>query len=116
MSLFRHAGGDSGTRLATPATSSIDSSRIDTMHELWTGAGLVEVAAREISVQRIFADFDSYWKIAQTAPDMGPRFATMPLRDAESLKNRLRARLAPNAEGRIICSARANAVKGRVSE
>lgn len=93
---------------------SVNASRIDTMHELWTGAGLVEVAAREISVQRTFADFDSFWKVAQTGPGMGPRIATMLPRDLESLKDRLRARLAPDADGRITCSARANVVKGRV--
>ena len=31
------------------------------------------------------------------------------------LQSRLRQRLAPDADGRITCSARANAIKGRVA-
>lgn len=102
-----------GTPPLWPPSS--EASRIDTMRALWTGAGLVSVDTREISVQRTFADFDSFWKIAQSGPRLAPRFAAMPPDELERLKDRMRVRLAPDADGRITCSASANAVKGRVA-
>ncbi len=93
---------------------SVEASRIESMQALWQGAGLIDVETRAITVQRTFADFDTFWKIAQTGPRVAPRIAAMAPGDLDTLKNRLRARLAPDGEGRITFSARANAVKGRV--
>jgi SAM-dependent methyltransferase len=95
---------------------SVGAARIEAMHALWTGAGLVQVETREIVVQRTFADFDAFWTIAQTGPRVAPKIGAMPPGDVALLKDRLRARLPPDAGGRITYSARANAIKGRVPD
>jgi SAM-dependent methyltransferase len=101
-----------GTPPLWPPSS--EASRIDDMLGLWTGAGLVQLETRAITVQRTFANFDTFWRIAQTGPRVTPRIAGMAPGDVEVLKDRLRARLAPDADGRITYSACANAIKGRV--
>ncbi|CAN5892313.1 class I SAM-dependent methyltransferase [soil metagenome] len=93
---------------------SIEAARIDALHALWAGAGLVEIETRVIEVERTFSDFDSFWAISQTGPRVAPRLAAMAPADVELLKNRLRARLPADATGRITYRASANAVKGRV--
>ena len=93
---------------------SAEASRRDALEALWRGAGLVDVETHEIAVERTFDDFDTFWKIAQTGPRLLPRFAAMSAEDLATMKNRLRVRLPADAGGRILCSARANAVKGRV--
>ena len=91
-----------------------DASRIDVMHSLWTGANLQDVETREIGVQRTFKDFDDYWSIVHRGPSVAPKLAAMTPDELALLKARMRARLSSDAEGRITCKARANAVKGRV--
>jgi ubiquinone/menaquinone biosynthesis C-methylase UbiE len=93
---------------------SVDASRIDAMHQLWTSAGMTNVETREITVQRTFADFDEFASIGLTTPSIGPIVRAMPSSDVDKLKAQLRDRLPVDANGRITCSARANAVKGRV--
>jgi SAM-dependent methyltransferase len=97
-----------------PVPPSPGASRIDAMRELWTGAGLETVETREITVQRIFIDFDDYWTTIFGGPSVGPRLAAMASRDLARLCARMRARLPADTAGRITYSARANAVKGRV--
>ena len=91
---------------------SVEASRMDALQALWRGAGLVDVETCEIAVQRSFDDFDSFWKIAQTGPRLLPRFAAMAPGELETMKERVRARLGDGA-GRIACSAKANAIRGR---
>src|SRR5215468_479953 len=91
-----------------------EASRIEVLRDLWARAGLDAVEAREITVQRTFADFDDFWTIGVSSPSARPTIAAMTSNDIELLKARVRARLPGNAEGRITYSARANAVKGRV--
>ncbi len=97
------------------AAPSPEASRIDALRDLWTGAGLVDVETREITVQRSFDDFETFWRTAQTGPRMAPRIAAMDKGDVARLEQRLRARLRPDAGGRITYGAIANAVKGRVA-
>ena len=103
--------------LGSPATwpPSVEASRIEAMQALWEGAGLVDVETREIRSERTFADFDAFWKTAQGGPGVAPRIAAMAPADVQRLRERLQARLATDASGRITCSSRANAVKGRVA-
>ena len=99
---------------ATPAwPPGVEASRMETMRALWAGAGLTQIETREIEVERTFADFDSFWKIAQTGPRLAASLAAMAKDDHQTLRDRLRARLTPDAHGRITCGARANAIKGR---
>ncbi|HET7806758.1 MAG TPA: class I SAM-dependent methyltransferase [Pseudolabrys sp.] len=91
---------------------SVDASRIDTMRQLWTDAGMTDVETREITVQRTFADFDEFASISLTTPSIGPIVRAMSPGDVDRLKTRLRERLPVDTNGRITYSARANAVKG----
>jgi hypothetical protein len=81
---------------------------------LWSEAGLEAIESREIEVQRSFAGFDDFWRVA-TSTGPGKAVAAMPPQDVEALKGRLRERVAPDDSGHITCRARANAVVGRVA-
>jgi hypothetical protein len=100
--------------MTPPMPPSADASRMQVLHELWSGAGLEAVETREIAVQRHFADFDEYWAIISIAAGVRPLLAAMAPGEIDQLKVGLRARLDHDAGGRITYRARANAVKGRV--
>jgi SAM-dependent methyltransferase len=97
-----------------PLPPSPEASRIEVLRELWTAAGLAGVETREISVQRTFDDFEDYWTTIRGGPSVSKGLATMSADDLAILKTRMHERLPADAAGRITCSARANAVKGRV--
>ena len=63
---------------------------------------------------RVFANFDDFWLAKQTAPSIGATIAAMSSAEVKTLKERVRARLPSDAEGRITYGARANAILGRV--
>lgn len=97
-----------------PTAPSGSASRLEVMHDLWTGAGLEAVEAREIVVQRSFEGFDDYWTTIRGGPSVGPGLAAMSPDTLALLKTRLQARLLPDGAGHITCAARARAIKGRV--
>lgn len=103
-----------GLGIAVPTAPSPEASRIDVMRDLWTDSGLDAIETREITVHRIFDNFDSFWATALGAPSVGATFAKMTSEELTLLKTRLCAQLPIEATGRITCNARANAVKGRV--
>ena len=93
---------------------SADASRVEVMHNLWEKAGFVGVETRAISVRRTFESVDEFLSIGLYTPSIGPIIRGMPAEDVEQLKARLRAKLKPDAAGRVTLSACANAVKGRL--
>jgi SAM-dependent methyltransferase len=103
-----------GLGAAVPEPPSPDASRMEALRGLWRVAALDAVETREIGVQRTFADFDDYWTTILGSASAGPKLAAMSSEDLTRLRARLRARLPADATGGITCSARANAVKGRV--
>lgn len=105
--------------IVVPEPPSADASRMDTARALWRGAGLEAVETREITVQRTFADFGEYWSAIRSGPSVARQLgATAPEERAvlAELEARLRARLPVDAGRGITCSARANAIKGRVPQ
>lgn len=100
--------------VTVPAPPSPEASRIEVLQALWAGAGLIDVATREICVQRSFASFADYWSTVLGGPSVGARLAALSGDDTARLQARLRERLPTAADGSITYSARANAVKGRV--
>jgi SAM-dependent methyltransferase len=98
-----------------PEAPNPGASRTDVMRELWTNAGLERVQTSVITVQRVYAGFDEYWRLVFGSPSFGPPLAAMGATDLALLESRMRARLSPAADGRITCSARANAVRGRTA-
>ena len=91
-----------------------DASRMKVLRELWAGAGLNAVETREITVQRTFADFDDYWTTILKGPSVRPGLSAMTPENLAKLKFQMRVRLPADAHGQITCSARANAITGRV--
>ncbi len=101
-----------GTEVARPPSA--EASRMENLRSLWTDAGLQSIETREIVVRRSFADFDDFWTTCGLSPGLRLTLAAMPPADIETLKARVRAKLKPDAAGRITYGAFANAVKGRV--
>jgi ubiquinone/menaquinone biosynthesis C-methylase UbiE len=99
---------------AVPVPPSPEASRIDALRDLWAGAGLESVDTREIAARRAFVDFDDYWATVTGGASVRALLAAMASDELARLRTRMRARLPADAAGRITCSARANAVKGRV--
>jgi SAM-dependent methyltransferase len=103
-----------GLGVEVPTPPSRDASRIDSMRDLWAGAGLEEIETREITVRRTFNDFDDYWATVLGGPSVGRQLAAMSSESLALLKAMMRSHLPEEADGSITYSARANAVKGRV--
>jgi SAM-dependent methyltransferase len=103
-----------GLRVRMPPSS--DASKIEELQRLWANAGLEGVETRQIEVQRKFAGFDDYWTTILGGPSMGPQLAAASSQQLALLEARMRAVLPADASGHITYSARANAVKGRVSK
>ena len=102
------------TGLTVPVPPSDAASRVEVMHDLWTGAGLQAIETRVITVQRTFANFDDYWTTILGAPHAATTLAKMTPAELAALQARMRGFLPTDASGRITYSARANAVKGSV--
>ncbi len=98
-----------------PVPPNVEASRIETMRDLWSRAGLNDIETREISVQRTFADFNDYWTTILGAPSVGSILSAMSIEDLELLKKRMRDHLSVDITDTITLSARANCVKGIVS-
>ena len=86
---------------------------IEALEQLWAGCGLVATATRQFTVQRTFVDFPAYWAFASTANTVAAVLKTMPDSEIDLLKLRVHARLPTDDAGRIVQTARANAIKGR---
>jgi ubiquinone/menaquinone biosynthesis C-methylase UbiE len=112
--LVRVAMRDLGLAVPTPPSS--DASRAEVLRELWAQAGLEAIDTRAITVQRTYADFEDYWQTILGGPSVGGKLAAMPPDTLARLRVLLNERLSKDASGRILCSAQANAVKGRVPQ
>jgi SAM-dependent methyltransferase len=101
--------------VGVPSPPSPEASRVDTLHRLWSDAGLDAIETRQITVQRTFADADDYWTTVRGGPSVGRGLAAMTADQFAVLETRMRTRLPADSAGRITCSARANAIRGRRS-
>jgi len=101
-----------GLTPALPPSAAI--SRIDALGKLWRDSGLRDVETREITVERSFAGFDEFWEIGLLSASISHTVAGLPAAELERLRAGVRARLPAASGARLILSARANAVKGRV--
>lgn len=99
--------------LSPPAPPSSDASRLDQLQSLWRAAGLDSIETTTITVERGFDDFDDYWTTILGSPSAGTAIKSAESETRRQLQESLRARLSLDVDGRITCSARANAVKGR---
>ncbi|MSP03445.1 MAG: methyltransferase domain-containing protein [Acetobacteraceae bacterium] len=100
--------------ITQPRPPSAGASRMEALRDLWTGAGLEAVETRDIAVRRSFASFEDFWRSCSAMTSIGPPLAAMAAGDVEQLKTRVRVRVGAEADGPVVCHARANAIKGRV--
>lgn len=63
--------------LTPPKPPSVDASRVESLRDLWAGAGLVMVETRQIVVKRTYADFEDFWATTLTMPNIGPPIAAL---------------------------------------
>jgi SAM-dependent methyltransferase len=87
---------------------------LESLRDLWTGAGLEAVETREIVVERTYSSFEDYWTTSTITGGMRPSLEAMPASDRDKLKARVQALLPADSMGRVTWRARANAVKGHV--
>src|ERR1700752_2163863 len=99
--------------LSPPRPPQVGACQMDVKRELWVGAGLEDVETREITVYRSFADFEDFWMINLKSPTIGSAVAAMSSDAAETLKERVRARVPADSRGQVTFAARANAIRGR---
>ncbi|HXC60000.1 MAG TPA: class I SAM-dependent methyltransferase [Steroidobacteraceae bacterium] len=91
-----------------------DASRLDVSHELWKDAGFDAIQTQQFTVQRTYRDLDHYWNVIQGGPSVRHALASLNPTATARLKERLRIRLPQDDSGCIVCTARANAIQGRV--
>src|SRR3954454_1146677 len=101
-----HAAG-----LTLPTLSSPEASRMDVLRDLWTGAGLEAIETRKITVERTFADFEEFWSVTLLAPAISSVVAAIGPGASDRLKARVKTSLPTNNAGRVVCTARANAIR-----
>lgn len=94
----------------------VDVTRIDALRGLWVAAGLNSVETSEYTVHRTYDDFEDLWATSTLTASVAPKYKAMASGDVEALKARMRGCSSADASGRITCSARVTAVKGRVPE
>ncbi len=85
----------------------------DPLRRLFVDAGLADVEVRPIEIETAFRDFDDYWWPFTGGQGPAPAYAmSLPEERREALRERLRAVLVPEADGRIVLQARVWAVRG----
>src|SRR6185369_7627680 len=84
---------------------SFAAARMENLRALWSGAGLVRLETREITVQRTFADFDDYWGAALLGASIKATVATMTAEQLERLKQKVRTSLDANHAKPVTMSA-----------
>jgi SAM-dependent methyltransferase len=97
-----------------PLPPSFEVSALDRLRALWTAAGLGAIETREITVSRSFQDFDDFWTTSLLGPTLRPAMEALSPTQVDRFKACVRERLPTDGSGRIACTGRANAVKGRV--
>ena len=102
------------SNINAPLPPSPNAGNLQVLHDLWTQAGLQQVETKEIVVERIFSSFDEYWAVVLDAPSLGAQLMAIPAEQLEAFKAAVRLGLTIDATGKVICSGRANAVRGVV--
>lgn len=101
--------------ITPPLTAGTEESSLASLRTLFERAGLEAGETRTIDVSMTFAGFDEYWS-SQTPSFLPIGKAIMALPDAEraNLQAALRHELTTAPDGRVMCEARANAIKACV--
>ncbi len=102
--------GPTGKSILVPPNAPV--SRMDALRAAWADAGLEQIECRVIKVRRSFADFEEFWAITITTTLLKPVIAALSPEAISALKERVRPRLPPAADGSISYDAWCNAIKG----
>jgi len=102
--------------VAAPPPPSLHVVSLVAVSRLWADAGLEAIETRSITTERTFVDFDDLWTSVTATGRLKSAVARMDPATLARIQAGLRARLPPDAQGRITYSATANAIKGRVPE
>jgi hypothetical protein len=100
--------------ISAPLPPSPNASSQENLYQLWSQAGLQNIEQKEIIVDRTFSSFDEYWSIVMVAPSLGATLAAISTDDLLAFKEAVRNHLNINDNGEVVCSGRANAVRGVV--
>jgi len=85
------------------------------LEKLFRRAGFDFVSVRAIDVPTVFRDFDDYWNPFLGKQGAAPTYlASLPEDRRDAIRDALKARIIPAADGSIAMTARAWAVKGTV--
>lgn len=89
--------------------------RPDALRNLFAAAGLRDVETKAIDVPTVFRDFDDYWSPFLGGQGPAPGYCvSLPEADRNALRERLKAALPADRDGKIRLTARAWAVRGTV--
>ncbi len=100
-----------------PRTPGIEQSRLEALRSAFLGAGLADVTARSIDVERTFASFEEYWDIFLGNPTPQSAYVnSLPPAKHDSVRQAIRAGMPIAADGTVTFASRANAIRGRVPE
>jgi SAM-dependent methyltransferase len=102
--------------LTPPHPPSANASRMEALRGLWLDAGLEAVETREITVQRTFGSFEDFWRTTTTTGGLKLSLAAVEAEVVVELKDRVRARLPADGQGRVTYGALANAIRGQVPQ
>jgi SAM-dependent methyltransferase len=86
----------------------------DAFRALWQQAGLADIAMREITLERRFADLESYWQMAMAAVNLREGVASLTEDEVVRLRQEVLAGLSQDEDGGVRFTARAHAISGRV--
>jgi SAM-dependent methyltransferase len=100
--------------VAAPAPPRPEASALEALREIWSAAGLVDVETESFTVERTFASFEDLWDTTLAGPRISVAVREMSPELVATFKDNVKARFVPDGEGRITCTARANAVKGHL--
>jgi hypothetical protein len=102
--------------IAHSGPPSPEASRLDSLRALWQGAGLADLETETFEVRREYESFDRYWDIVCTGPRVATTVAGLSDPDRTRLRETLRRRVPADGTGRVVRTARANAIKGRLAD
>lgn len=82
------------------------------LENLWTAAGLADVATKTIHVSRVYPSFDEYWAVGTSAPGISQVLNQLSAQDVAGIRSRAQEM---TGQGPITIKARAHAIKGTVA-
>jgi ubiquinone/menaquinone biosynthesis C-methylase UbiE len=97
-----------------PLPPSAEYSKMEKREKLWAEAGLKSIESKQINVERSFVDFEEFWNVTTPSPAVAVVFDDLEPDLVMEIRSSVKKELQPDASGRIICEAHANAIKGIV--